>query len=116
MTNLLAFALGAMACAVAVWLWPLPLTHVTDAKTAKRMISRRPALAAGYCVYVLFDGSTVVYVGMTKQLPTRLRQHSGKPYTHSRAIKCKRHEQAVLLESHLINVFRNGGEAHLNKQ
>lgn len=116
MTEILSFALGAMACALAVWLWPLPLTHVVCHKKAKRMISRRPALAQGYCVYVLFDGNTVVYVGMTKQLPTRLRQHSGKSYTHSRAISCKRHEQAVLLESHLIRVFRNGGEAHLNKQ
>lgn len=116
MNELIAFSLGAMACGTAVWLWPLPLTHIVHAPTAKRMIARRPALVTGYCVYVLFSGSKVVYVGMTKQLHTRLAQHSDKEYTHSRAIRCKRHEQAALLEKHLIRLFKAHGEAQLNRQ
>jgi len=114
--ELIAFALGAAIALAIAMLWPLPLTHIVHAPTAKRMIARRPALVTGYCVYVLFSGPKVVYVGMTETLTRRLREHKGKAYSHSRAIACKRHEQAVILEAHLIRVFRSINEAHLNRQ
>jgi len=117
MSGLIGFLIGAAVALAIAMLWPLPLTHIVHAPTAKRMIARRPALVQGYCVYVLFDKvGRVVYVGMTETLTRRLREHKGKAYSHSRAIACKRHEQAVILEAHLIRVFRNCGEAHLNKQ
>jgi predicted GIY-YIG superfamily endonuclease len=116
MSELIAFALGAAVALIIVLLWPLPLTHIVHAPTAKRMINRRPALVTGYCVYVLFHGSKVVYVGMTETLHRRLQEHKGKSYTHQRAIACKHHEHAYVLEKHLIRVFRSINEAHLNKK
>jgi hypothetical protein len=115
MSEIASLLIGAIVATAYITAWPLPLTHVQCAKKAKARLRRMPIHAQGHCVYILFDGERVVYVGMTADFTRRLTQHKGKVFTHCRVIRCKSHEQTAVLEKHLIKLFTASGEAKYNR-
>lgn len=55
------------------------------------------------CVYILFQGYEVLYVGATKQIETRIKQHRDKPYDKYVVIKARNYQR---LEMDLIRFLR----------
>jgi hypothetical protein len=54
------------------------------------------------CVYVLLNGTEVIYVGKSKSIGSRIAAHSAKPWTVAEVIICESEEDATSLEGDLI--------------
>lgn len=55
------------------------------------------------CVYILFQGDEALYVGATKQIEKRIKQHKDKPYDKYVVIRARNY---LRMEMNLIRFFR----------
>lgn len=64
--------------------------------------SADPWPGAAPCVYILMQGSEVIYVGKTANVSARMAAHSSKPWTWAEVVICASDSDAATLEGDLI--------------
>ncbi len=102
-------AISVLCALLVAWQYfDMPLRYVRTPWLAKLVIRTKPASTHGYCVYTLWEGDNIAYIGMTRDLRRRLRQHknAGKPTAKVRAIKTRTYERSERLEAHLIKLLQ----------